>query len=282
MIRVVEAISDPSGSDNEDRYGAVGNAAWVLDGATGLAGRALFTGGSDARHFVVAVDDALHRLATGAEAPLTHWVRGAIRRAACELDLMTVAEGAQPWELPTASMALVRERDGHLEYATLGDCKVIVEAGDDVLVATENTRLEQLDRRLVEEIKALHRRGVRGFQDVFAALMGQLRALRARVNTPGGYWVLGASEAAADHLDQGVVDVGGVRHALLVSDGFYRLVDTFRLLTARELLQTAVDAGLSSLHAELRALEAADPDCTAYPRLKPADDATALLLRLNE
>ncbi|NIP73172.1 MAG: hypothetical protein GWO16_09175 [Gammaproteobacteria bacterium] len=213
---------------------------------------------------------------------MPQWVRGAICRASRELDLASAARAAEPWELPTASMALVRERGGQLEYVTLGDCKAIVEDGGGVLVATENTRLEQLDRRLVEEIKALHRRGVRGFQDVFAALIGQLRAHRARVNTPGGYWVLGSSEAAADHLDMGVLDAGGVRHALLVSDGFYRLVDTFRLVTARELLQAAVDAGLGSLHAELRALEAADPDCTAHPRLKPADDATALLLRLGE
>jgi hypothetical protein len=46
------------------------------------------------------------------------------------------------------------------------------------------------------------------------------------------------------------------------------------------LMEAAQARGLASLVNELRAIEAGDPECRTYPRLKPRDDATAVLVRV--
>lgn len=73
--------------------------------------------------------------------------------------------------------------------------------------------------------------------------------------------------------------IGPIR-ALLMSDGFYRLVDTFSAYRDDATLFAVAlqPKGLTTLLAELRAREDADPECIAHPRLKPKDDATALLV----
>ena len=47
-----------------------------------------------------------------------------------------------------------------------------------------------------------------------------------------------------------------------------------------QLRRAARDVGLQALYDELRATEAADAECRRYPRLKPRDDATAVLASL--
>jgi len=70
-------------------------------------------------------------------------------------------------------------------------------------------------------------------------------------------------------------------HLLLATDGFYRLVDTYGMLTAGELMQAALERGLAPLYAELRRIEDGDPECLAFPRLKARDDATAVLVEVR-
>ena len=48
--------------------------------------------------------------------------------------------------------------------------------------------------------------------------------------------------------------------------------------TTDRLLAWAVDEGLATILAAVRRLEAGDVECLRYPRFKPQDDATALLV----
>ncbi len=57
-----------------------------------------------------------------------------------------------------------------------------------------------------------------------------------------------------------------------------RLVEMFERYDRASLMAAVLQRGVSSLHDELRELEAADAECLRYPRTKPSDDATALLL----
>jgi hypothetical protein len=67
--------------------------------------------------------------------------------------------------------------------------------------------------------------------------------------------------------------------ALIASDGFFRLVDHYAELSEEELLARACGTGeVASLYERLRAIETADSDCTRFPRFKPADDASAIVL----
>ena len=63
--------------------------------------------------------------------------------------------------------------------------------------------------------------------------------------------------------------------AVLIVDIFD--VDVYRAHTPETLLAGSL-GGMERLCAELRAIEAADPQCRRYPRIKPADDAAAICL----
>ena len=65
---------------------------------------------------------------------------------------------------------------------------------------------------------------------------------------------------------------------LMMSDGFYRLVDTFERYTDATLFQAVEQRGLAALLQELRELERGDPECRRHLRFKTHDDATALRL----
>jgi hypothetical protein len=109
-----------------------------------------------------------------------------------------------------------------------------------------------------------------------------LRAQRLRRNHPGGYGVLAPEPECLDMLRIERVPAAAVRRILLVSDGFYRLVDVYGALRDAELIQRAEEQGADGLLRELRTIEATDPNGARYPRLKPVDDATAVLLRVSD
>jgi hypothetical protein len=72
-----------------------------------------------------------------------------------------------------------------------------------------------------------------------------------------------------------------VRRILLASDGYYRLVDHYNAASDAELVRRTAALGADALLTQLRAIEAADPLAMTYPRLKIADDATALLIAVD-
>jgi hypothetical protein len=112
---------------------------------------------------------------------------------------------------------------------------------------------------------------------LLAEFRPQLLAARQSRNRPGGYGILEAAEAAKLHADY--ADLGSPRRTLLCTDGFYRAVDHYNLFGETELLEkSSSPGGVQSVLAAVRDAEARDPDCLAWPRFKPADDAAAVAL----
>ncbi|MBC3908066.1 hypothetical protein [Undibacterium umbellatum] len=68
-------------------------------------------------------------------------------------------------------------------------------------------------------------------------------------------------------------------YVLLMTDGFYRLVDSYHLNTDQSLLQDCATRGLDALMQELRAHEAGG---AGGMTVKKADDASVAMLRLGE
>ena len=94
------------------------------------------------------------------------------------------------------------------------------------------------------------------------------------------HWALGLNDGAVLHLQQMKVPATSVDVVLLATDGFTRLIDFYGLYTPESLLGAARERGVGALCRELRDLEDSDTEYRRYPRLKPKDDATALLLKV--
>jgi hypothetical protein len=284
-LRILAVLSAPGavGTPNEDIAGYGARTAWALDGATGLGNGRLLPGPSDAAWLAARYDALLRRQADATGLGLPDLFARLIAEVAAAFAAERLRTPAAQYELPSAGMAFVRAAEGRLDYARLGDCRAILALPGRRIVSTGSSLLNELDARVVAHMQAQRRSGAAATHtEARQAVQEELRANRGLHNRPGGYWVLGLDPEAARHMEVGVVplEAGAELTGLLVSDGFYRLVDTLGAYPDDAALLAATEAeGLPVLLSRLRALEAADEDCATHPRLKVRDDATALLFR---
>ena len=272
-LAIVHAVSEPSGAVNEDRWGALGSAVWVLDGATGLVAERVLPGPSDALWLMERVDAGLKQRARLADG-LASALRPILAKARAEFARVALRPDAEAADMPCGSLAMLRVKDGVAELSSLGDCRIV--DGDGRPFGTSG--VTALDERLVTEVVALQKQGV-PHRDIWRRLLSMTRRHRALMNRPDGYWTTDLSATGLDHIEVEHVPARAGDYFLLMSDGFYRLVDTYRCHTYATLMEAA-RRGLAPLLRELREIEAEDPECRTYPRLKPRDDATAVLVRV--
>jgi hypothetical protein len=279
------AVSEGSGPVNEDGWGFVGTvggieAAWVFDGVTGINERNYLPAGSDAQWFVTRAHDHLLRLA-GSNAALPSLIAalvelliGDCHEVSAGLDL------PEDYDPPAACLVLVKRYAETWQAARLGDSCLLARADDGshrIVAASPNN---VFDRWLAREAAKRRTAGVPDVKRLLGEFRPQLLEGRRTRNTPGGYSILEASPAAKRFAEY--FDLGSPSDILLCSDGFYRAVDHYGLHGDEELIDACIaPGGAKAVLRQVRAAEADDPDCKKYPRFKPADDATAVMLRMN-
>ena len=257
----------------DDRYVFDEAAGWaaVIDGATDVGPVRIFPEAeSDAAAYadLFAAELVAHPAAPD-EALLNYFSRIAIglREAAAKASRVPLAD-APLASLPTAAATFVRVRQGVLEGATLGDTLAIVRQpdgaigliGDGGKPADEQVRAKKVmmmtpDQRLkwLQDTRAVH-------------------------NTGKGYWVFGVQPEAAAHIVRQSQPCPRGTRALLMTDGFYRLVSPYGRYSDAQLIERAGAEGLGALLTELRGMEANPADDASIGRFKTSDDATALLV----
>jgi hypothetical protein len=283
----LSAATEAGAKVNEDGYGQwpgeAPRAAWVLDGVTGINDRARLPGPTDAAWFVAQVQEALPALlSAGPDMPAADLVGELVnelerRQSAAWLD----ARGADGCETPAASFALVRLIGSEIEVLRLGDCLVLLEATDGAVTVMDHPVLAAIEAETRDALLALRAQGITEPKQAFLAMMPRLRAERLRRNLPDGYGVLAAERGCMPMIHVDRMPARTLRRILLVSDGYYRLVDHYGAVTDAELVRRTEELGADAMLRQLRAIEAADPLATRHPRLKIADDATALLIGIQ-
>jgi hypothetical protein len=255
--------------------------AWVIDGATDVAEERLLPGGSDAAWLATVLDDCLRRLAPGGpglDEALAAITAEAARRFAAE----RLRAPRERHELPSASGILARLDGDALEFLSLGDCSLLIEAPDGAVRFAAGGGLSDGDRRTSDAIRIFQRSlGAPTAAQTLAAIMPRLRAGRSDMNLPGGYGVFSVEPVPAEYVRIDRMALPGGAHLLLASDGFMRLADVYGRYRLGELPGVVRRKGLAALMAELRGIESADPDCHAVARAKPSDDASAMLIAVG-
>jgi hypothetical protein len=285
----IDLISDGAKANhNEDWAGSFLTPAAtelvVIDGGTSVAERDYIDpGAGDVVWFVARFAAAL---GTAIDAGLgqqaaAHAAVGQVHR-----EFLARCDGQEVplYAWPIAALSWVRaheQGDGHrLELFCLGDCKVLLRRpGGEVLDLDPFVNPQEAIVRA--EIEKLKREGIGDAVARQARLLPMLRARREFQNTVAGTNSLclrpngpfGARTHAADAPAGSVV--------LLMTDGFYRLVDTYGLHTPASLLELCMEHGLEAALAQLREHETAA--CGAGTAVvKRADDASALLWRSGQ
>ena len=280
-VELLAAATLPSGPVNEDAIGHTADCAWVIDGATGV-GQNLLAGPSDAAWFAQTISEALKLLlplnpdiATKAVLQLV------VKHAGDFLKRNTLRDAAVRHEYPSAAIAIARVRPEGLELTTLGDCQIIYRDGfgrAQLFGVSDVAPFEQRTLTLAADL--LRRDPALTPTALRAALLPKLQENRRFMNIHGGYWVLSTDDAALDHLQQ-VVLSGMVGPVCLASDGFLRLHDLFQVMTLDDILEIRSEAMAVASLKRLRQLERDDPDCRAFVRIKPSDDASIVSVDFN-
>jgi hypothetical protein len=181
------------------------------------------------------------------------------------------AHGLTGREFPTAAISLVRRVGDRVEVCSLGDCTVLIDV--------EGKPIEVMDPQFEEAEDAalawVRDRLDRGVAAVYQEIRVELRQRRLERNSPAGLWILAAAPEAALHAAIDSFPAPPGTNVVLMSDGFARALWPFGLVgDTGELMDRIVAGGAARLLAELRAAEAADPDCVRTPRFGAHDDAT--------
>ncbi|GHJ43811.1 hypothetical protein Cs7R123_11530 [Catellatospora sp. TT07R-123] len=244
---------------NEDFAAAVPGAAVLLDGAGIVGAEAI------CRHGVAWYTHRLggaliHRLSLGDGRELAMLLAEAIaevadsHRGTCDL--------AEP-SSPSATVAMLRVRDGRADWLVLGDSILVL---DRIGVAP----LAVTDRREVEIATPLRRMLDALAPDTPEYTQARARAvgvMRASRNQPGGFFVAKDDPSAVAQAVAGSLPVTELAAAALLSNGASRLVDRYALADWTQLLALLAAHGPGGL---IRQVRAAEP----WPGESP-DDATA-------
>ncbi|QSB05633.1 protein phosphatase 2C domain-containing protein [Natronoglycomyces albus] len=260
MITTVSAASQAGGSaPNEDYFLVSHSWALVLDGVTRYPDDGCV---HDVPWYVAHLGAALARQLARPDQELTQGLAEAIASvAALHQDSCDLSNPLTP----AATVAIARERDGHLEWLVLGDCAVVWHGSDQRTHVESDDRLERLaDPPAAVDVGGIHRYG----PDYVATVR----------NRPGGYWVAAAESHAATQAFTGTAPLAADALVGLFSDGLTRLVQRYDYDWAT-LVRTGATDGMGRLLADLRAAEVAQSQ--SHRRAKIHDDATGVILHIK-
>jgi hypothetical protein len=113
------------------------------------------------------------------------------------------------------------------------------------------------------------------------AVWPQILDNRSKRNAMQGYEVFDIEHSCKCSFERKILLRQEVKSLLLMTDGFYRCVDTFKIYSDKTLFQITSQKKLSEIKQEIRTLEENDSQCELYPRFKKHDDATAISLKIQ-
>ncbi|MET7971115.1 hypothetical protein [Micromonospora sp. NPDC005305] len=254
-----------AGRPNEDFAGAVPGAAVLLDGA-GIPGTESICSHGVAWYTHRLGGALLGRLSRGDGRDLAAILAAAIDEIAAEhrgtCDLTNPAS-------PQATVAIVRAHRGRLDHLLLADSFLVLDrVGGGPQVVTDER--EVTARRICSAPLAGVPEGTPEYDRVRASCA---RALRARRNQPGGYWIAKDDPHAAEEAVTGSRPLRDLDGVALLSNGASRLVSPYALTDWAGVLGLLSDGGPAEVVRRVRRAEADSPAGPAAP--KP-DDATVV------
>lgn len=260
----IAAATLAGGDKNQDRYAYGDGWAFVLDGASSFARtQHEHDGGWYAEHLKQALSKGLKE---HSERPTPEIVEDAIRSVA-------EAHGGDVASCPTSTIALARWDDKTIEVYLLGDSTIAL-ISDDAEEVLSDARLANIASPARDEYRSRLSDGC-GFDMRHRELLQRLQAHQATVrNQPGGYWIAGAEPKAAH---RGLVyerPVRTLQGIVLATDGAaaglkYGTPSSWRAYAAADLEDVVKD---------VQRTEANDPYASRWPRSKPHDDKTVVVV----
>ncbi|MEJ8548259.1 protein phosphatase 2C domain-containing protein [Brevibacillus borstelensis] len=182
-----------------------------------------------------------------------------------------------------AAAAVVRLDQSHLHYAQTGDCMIFAVYADDTIRVLTHLQVSHLEKVAMEKWEEGIRQGLITRTELIESVRHILVHNRYQANAPGGYGVLNGEPLSGDYLEYGRINRIGLKAVLLLTDGlFWPVARGEGSVGWEKTVRPILEKGLQTYTEELVLLEKNDPECIAYPRFKPADDKTGVVIHLPE
>lgn len=290
-LHLESSLSLPGRADkpNEDAFGLAHRAAWIIDGATGQGADVYVAGPGETDAFWLAqkMREVFARLSgTFLSGPEFYAQARDIVLSEFNTQARKIPEADYAW--PSAAVSRMALNGDRLVCDSLGDCTILLRRKDGRIERHGGDPVHATcDAQAVSELVRLRQTGeISPDKEPLAArsrLLPLIRANRNRANTVGGYGSFTLSKPIAAGLVRTTVFSAAAEftHALLMTDGFYALVEDYHSVTDEKLVSDAMEKGIDVLAQRLREVEDADPRGLTYPRFKKSDDATAVLVRFS-
>ena len=278
----IATISEAGGNYNEDIAHVVSNAAWVLDGATGLSQENHMPGDSDAKWYVEAWDTYLTDAVTISDNSLEEIVLAGIAKVNDEYRQILGGKAIEEIDVPSSGIALIRWGKEELEYFILGDCQLWIMKNESVEKIADY-KLPLLDDEVSKRMNTYIKQGIAASEarNKIKQLLIENRLLKNKKN---GYWILSLDQEAVAHAISGKLSFNHDdqrAEILLLSDGYYAIVDKYKALTEKEVFDKIEAKGLESVYHLIRQIEEKDPNQSRFARFKKSDDASAIFISFN-
>lgn len=274
-IDVIDIISEKGSSPvNEDMAGRSDNCIWVIDGATGVGDNHVDEI-SDARWYVSWWDKYL-RENSNIDTSLNDLIRKGINKVRNEYLMIAKLRDIDKISSPSASIAVVRERNGELEFFVLGDCNIYIDAN--LPLAIKDHRVDLHDNKvykLMREKMLFNLQEVKRDEESLMSVYDLLRINRSLKNTDDGYWILGFDENAVEQSINGRMKLSSGVKFLLASDGFTCSIEKYGIFREGEVFSNILDEDLRNMVEKIRRFESSS-DCSTFPRFKTMDDLSCV------
>ncbi len=279
QFRLEGLVSRPSDVVNDDGIDVLDRMAWVLDGATGISSDRLLPGPSDAAWFSSTIRQDL--LDADGSAPSNQAaLERALANAETSFDRSKTRMEKHRAELPAASCAIGAIRERFIEISVIGDCTVLLSDGDDIITKVTDQRVRSFDDAVVDRIVQLMDVENVPYAEALERAKPRIQRNREIRNRDTTYWVLEPNVASLQGLMTSNHELSRTKHMVMMTDGFYRLVDTYGVYTCEGLLDAVLKRGCDELYSELRQIEEEDADCRRHVRIKTRDDASCAVVRV--
>jgi Protein phosphatase 2C len=280
-FRLLGHVWDPDTAANADFFHVADGTLLLLDGAAPPSTQRVSAFANDTVWLVRRFVEHCRALAESVPSMLDR-IEAAREHAAEEYAGLCAVAGAVPGESPFSCLAVAHEAEGGTHFYNMGDCTTLIRDGSGSVHNFGQSAVRQLDREALDLLKLSIAQGIPTHQERSLRIGPRILSNRAQRNVLAGYDVLDVNVSSRGRIEVARYAPADVSAVLMMTDGFYRLVDTFARYTDASLLAAAEGRGLAPLLEELRELEVRDAECTAYPRFKPHDDATALWFSPSE
>ncbi|HPE47887.1 MAG TPA: protein phosphatase 2C domain-containing protein [Hyphomonas sp.] len=269
---VIDTVNDPGtpGKSGDDRFGfdAAAGTAWALDGATDVSDLRPFPRAESGAAWIA---DALSARLMRAPAPGADPV-AYFDAVLADLRQRAEAESALPLTSlpgearPVAAGIWMWLQGREAVFAYMGDSIAILRqrSGTRTIGIVEKVESETADARNYAAMSTEGR-------------IAWLHNERRRSNAQGTAFGLGPAGARNLKVERIAVQPGD--EACLMSDGLFRLVSPYQVLTPSGFMQALAEDGLLALVRRLRQIEDA-PD-SDVPRIKRRDDASGVYVRFE-